>query len=257
MSGSQGVRVTFYGSIQTDEMLKQFQTLRDNQDYDAVLLLTDEGSYELSQDKLELPEIKAPLWMIHLGGKLPRAYNDATLEAIQNNNGGVATDIPTVIKRLATEEANSTAVVDGYSWTMAKSDPNAKLDQTLNQGLDAIAARQLVYNLAQKSKNQLSLPELDTIHQVAKQHGIVTPYSSMIVLVNDQQREQLKAAEAKSDRFDREVETGVEQLNTPFNPFENNQVSGVPEPDIWILLGIVTLALFLIFQRQKAAKITD
>ena len=49
------------------------------------------------------------------------------------------------------------------------------------------------------------------------------------------------------------METGVEQLETPFNPLENAQVSGVPEPDVWILLGIIIIALFLIFQRQKAS----
>jgi len=64
----------------------------------------------------------------------------------------------------------------------------------------------------------------------------------MIVLVNDQQREQLKAAEARTDRFEREVETGTEQLETPFNPFEAAEVSGVPEPDLWILLGMVMQA---------------
>jgi putative PEP-CTERM system integral membrane protein len=243
-------QLTFYGSLQTDEMLQQFQTLRDNQSYDAVLLLTDEGSYELSQDRQELPEMTAPLWMVHLGGKLPKAYTDATLQAIQNSNGGVATDIATVIKRLATEEAKDALVVDGYSWTVSKSDSSTISDP----GLAPIAARQLVSNLGHKGKNQLSIAELDAIHQVAKNYDIVTPYSSMIVLVNDQQREQLKAAEAKSDRFDREVETGVEQLEIPFNPFESNEVSGVPEPDLWILLGIIALALFLVFQRQKALK---
>ncbi|MEL6931369.1 MAG: PEP-CTERM sorting domain-containing protein, partial [Cyanobacteria bacterium J06600_6] len=86
-------------------------------------------------------------------------------------------------------------------------------------------------------------------------NSIVTPYSSMIVLVNDQQREQLKAAEAKADRFDREVETGTEQLDTPFNPFESNEVSGVPEPDVWILLGLVAIALFVLFRRQKFVEI--
>ena len=246
-------QLTFYGSLQTDQMLKQFQKLRDNRDYDAVLLLTDEGSYELSQDKLELPEIDSPLWMVHLGGTFPRAYNDATLQTIQNSNGGIATNISTVIKRLGTEEASSASIVDGYSWTVTKSNSDTNLENRLKP----IAARQLVYSLGQKGKNKLSLAELDIIHQVAKDNDIVTPYSSMIVLVNDQQRAQLKAAEAKSDRFDREVETGAEQLDTPFNPFETAEVSGVPEPDVWILLGIVTLALFLVFHRQKAAKIVD
>ncbi len=249
--------MTFYGSLQTDEMLQQFQSLRDNKNYDAVLLLTDEGSYELSQDQQQVPEMDSPLWMVHLGGKLPRAYNDATLQAIQNSNGGVATDLPTVIKRLATEEASSASVIDGYSWTVTKSALLSELDKISDNGLEAIAARQLVYSLGQQGKNQLSIAELDAIHQVAKNNDIVTPYSSIIVLVNDQQRAQLKAAEAKSDRFEREVETGVEQLETPFNPFETAEVSGVPEPDIWILLAVVSFGLFLVFQRQKAAKIAN
>ncbi|MGL5831759.1 MAG: TIGR02921 family PEP-CTERM protein, partial [Waterburya sp.] len=165
-------------------------------------------------------------------------------------NGGVATDISTVIKRLGTEEAKGTLVVDGYSWTMNKAN-----SATSNpQGIEPIAARQLVSNLGHQGKNQLSLQELDTIHQIAKNNKIVTPYSSMIVLVNDQQRSQLKAAEARTDRFEREVETGTEQLDSPFNPFETAQVSGVPEPDIWILLTIVTLALFLVHEFSSTSQ---
>jgi putative PEP-CTERM system integral membrane protein len=243
-------QLTFYGSLQTNEILQQFQTLGNNQDYDAILLLTDEGSYELAEDQPALPEMNAPLWMVHLGGKLPKAYEDNTLEAIQNSNGGVATDIPTVIQRLGTEEAQATLAIDGYSWTVKKSDSDTS-QNSLNKGLEPLIARQVVSNLGHKVNNQLSLGELDAIHQIAKDHGIVTSYSSMIVLVNDQQREQLKAAEAKTDRFEREVETGAEQLETPFNPFETSQVSGVPEPDVWLLLGIVSFALCLVFKRQK------
>ncbi|MEL6495294.1 MAG: TIGR02921 family PEP-CTERM protein [Cyanobacteria bacterium J06623_7] len=247
-NGSDINKLTFYGSLQTDEMLQQFQTLRGGKEYDGVLLLTDEGSYELSKDKRELPDLNAPLWMVHLGGELPRAYADATLAAIQNSNGGVATNIATVMQRLGTEEAQGGSVIDGYLWTTNKSDAISAGET----GFKAISARQIVAQQAQKGKNKLSVAELDAIHQIAKDNSIVTPYSSMIVLVNDRQREQLKAAEAQADRFDREVETGTEQLDTPFNPFESNTVSGVPEPNLWILLGIVTLALLIVFQRQKA-----
>lgn len=246
--------LVFFGSIQTQDMLQQFQRLRNSGNYDAVLLVTDEGSYELSSDDQDAIAIKSPLWMIHLGGKLPRAYNDAILQTIQNTNGGVANDIPKVIRRLATEEANSSSVVDGYSWLVEKSNSEANLT---GNNLEPIAARQLVSNLSRENKNQLSLAKLDSIHQIAKDYAIVTPYSSMIVLVNDQQRELLKQAEAKSDRFDREVETGAEQLNTPFTPFEVPTVSGVPEPDLWILLGLVAIALLLVWQRQKSPEILD
>ncbi|MEL6786316.1 MAG: PEP-CTERM sorting domain-containing protein, partial [Cyanobacteria bacterium J06607_15] len=171
---------------------------------------------------------------------------------------GVAKDLATVIKRLATEATQTAAVVDGYSWTVSdKSDSGIISEAKSDRGLKAIAARQLVSYLAQKGKNQLSLQELDAIHRVAKSHDVVTPYSSMIVLVNDDQREQLKAAEAKTDRFDREVETGTEQLDQPFNPFESNTVSGVPEPDVWLLLAIVSMALFWLWQKQGLVKESD
>ncbi|ELS03538.1 PEP-CTERM family integral membrane protein [Xenococcus sp. PCC 7305] len=244
----------FFGSMQTQDMLQQFQNLRNGHEYDAVLLVTDEGSYELSSDNQDVMAINSPFWMIHLGGKLPRAYDDAILQTIQNSHGGVANDVPTVIKRLATEEASSSSVVDGYSWSVEKS--NSANALTENK-LKPLAARQLVYSLSQQDKNKLSLAKLDSIHQIAQDYDIVTPYSSMIVLVNDQQRELLKQAEAKSDRFDREVETGAEQLNTPFNPFEVPTVSGVPEPDLWILFFIVAIALLLIFQKQRSAKVID
>ncbi len=242
----------FYGSLQTEDMLKQFQQLSRGSNYDAILLVTDEGSYELSDDKQKIGEVNAPLWMIHLGGEFPRAYNDTVLQAIQNSHGGVAENVVTVMKRLATEQKNGASVVDNYSWTVVQNtDEDAKVS---NNSIEPITARQLVYYLSQNGENPLSLPELDGIHQVAKDYKIVTPYSSMIVLVNDQQREQLRIAEAKKDRFDREVEKGFEDLNKPFSPME---VSGVPEPDVWILLGIVILALLVIFQRQKKANIVD
>jgi putative PEP-CTERM system integral membrane protein len=94
------------------------------------------------------------------------------------------------------------------------------------------------------------LKELDAIHAIAKSYDIVTPYSSMIVLVNEQQKQALKEAEAKSDRFEREVESGKEQLSKPSNPLT---VSGVPEPEEWMLLGISAIALILIGRRQRRA----
>ncbi|MEL6440049.1 MAG: TIGR02921 family PEP-CTERM protein [Cyanobacteria bacterium J06621_8] len=244
-------QLTFYGSLQPEEMLRQFQALRGEDNYDAVLLLTDRGSYELSKDKAEIPKLEAPLWIIHLGGKLPRAYNDQLLQVLQNTNGGVAINIATVMKRLATEAAGGGAVIDGYSWKVSPSDSEEAKATIDSQSLKAIAARQSVSAIARSNKHQLSLTELDTVHQIAKNNDIVTPYSSMIVLVNDRQREQLKAAEQRADRFEREVETGAEQLNTPFNPFETAEVSGVPEPDFWILLGLAILALSVIWQQQQ------
>jgi putative PEP-CTERM system integral membrane protein len=87
--------------------------------------------------------------------------------------------------------------------------------------------------------------QLDAIHALAKTYEIVTPYSSMIVLVNDEQREALKQAEAEKDRFERKVEDGKERLTQSNNPLSVS----VPEPGM--LVGLVAIALFLMVSRQR------
>ena len=161
------------------------------------------------------------------------------------------------MQRVATTAASGKStvnVVDGYVWSYAKT-PKAKAVSRItdadNEGFKPIAARQLITALSkQKTANQLT--QLDAMHSLAKTFKVVTPYSSMIVLVNDAQREQLKAAEAKKDRFDREVESGKEELTKPNNPLN---VSGVPEPEEWLLLIFGAIGLLTIFIRQQRAKI--
>ncbi|MEG4944423.1 TIGR02921 family PEP-CTERM protein [Microcoleus sp. F4-D5] len=254
-------KVTFYGTIQLKDMLQQFAQLRGDKNYDTVFLVSDRHSYELSDDRKPKLSISAPLWTVHLGG-LPPGYDDATLKVIQDSGGGVATDMKEAIQRVATTAASgksTVSVVDGYVWSYAKTPQSEKTAKsaavvesknTGNEGFKPIAARQLITALSkQKSSNQLT--QLDAMHAVAKNFKVVTPYSSMIVLVNDAQREQLKAAEAKSDRFDREVESGKEQLSKPNNPLN---VSGVPEPEEWLLLAVGAIGLLVIFLRQRRAK---
>lgn len=244
---------TFYGTLQLKEMLKQFAQLRGDTAYDGILLVTDEGSYELSDNRKDVPKMPAPLWMVHLGA-FPPAYDDATLKAIQNSGGGISTELPEVLRRLATKAVlgpTVVSVVDGYAWSMeAEQTPtesavaiqNADVTQNAESGFAPLAARQIVTGLSQKGEGQLS--QLDAIHAVAKSYKIVTPYSSMIVLVNDAQREALKKAEAAADRFDRKVENGKEQLNKPSNPLSVS----VPEPGT--VVGLVILSLFLIVSRH-------
>ncbi|MEG4234094.1 TIGR02921 family PEP-CTERM protein [Microcoleus sp. Pol11C3] len=254
-------KVTFYGTIQLKDMLQQFAQLRGDKSYDTVFLVSDRHSYELSDDRKLKLSISSPLWTVHLGG-LPPGYDDATLKVIQDSGGGVSIDMKEAMQRVATTVASgksTVSVVDGYVWSYAKTPQSkktaklaavAELKDTGDEGFKPIAARQLITALSkQKSSNQLT--QLDAMHAVAKNFKVVTPYSSMIVLVNDAQREQLKAAEAKSDRFDREVESGKEQLSKPNNPLN---VSGVPEPEEWLLLAVGAIGLLVIFLRQRRAK---
>ena len=249
-------KLTFYGTIQLKDILQQFAQLRGDKTYDTVFLVSDRHSYELSNDRKNAISMSSPLWIVHLGG-LPPGYDDATLKVIQDSGGGVATDMKEAMQRVATTAASGKSVVnvvDGYVWSYAKTPKAAavpRITNDQNEGFKPIAARQLITALSkQKSSNQLI--QLDAMHSLAKTFKVVTPYSSMIVLVNDAQREQLKAAEAKSDRFEREVESGKEELTKPNNPLN---VSGVPEPEEWLLLGVGAIGLLVVFLRQRRAKV--
>lgn len=193
--------------------------------------------------------------MIHLGG-MPPAYDDNTLQAIQDSGGGVGSDIKEVMQRLATKATlgkSTVNVVDGYTWINVKLSPSelkkiSPLKKPEENEFSPLAARQLVLALSKETSLE-QVSKLDGIHAIAKQFKIVTPYSSMIVLVNDRQRELLKEAEAQRDRFDRQVESGKETLTKPANPMNQE---GIPEPQTWLglILGIGLLIIFRYRQQR-------
>jgi putative PEP-CTERM system integral membrane protein len=243
-------KVTFYGTLQPHEMLEQFQQLQNNTTYDAVLLLTDSGSYELTADRSSPVAMAAPLWFIHLGGFQP-VYDDATLQAIQDSGGGVATQIQDVMQRFGTQSTLGTGainLIDGYAWFVNKTTaPPSPIDT-----FSSIAARQWITHLS-RTNHPNHPAELDAVHTIAKQYDLVTPYSSMVVLVNDAQRKQLKQAEKQSDRFTREVED--QQLPQPSSL--TSPVSAVPEPAEWILILTVAIGLGGLLIQQKHSNLSN
>lgn len=245
-------RAIFYGSIDPKQMLEQFESLSKtaaNPKYDAVIAITDRGSYELTTDKDKPKSMSAPLWMVHLGG-LPFAYDDATLSMIQHSGGSVSTEIETVMQRIATlpslgKDTSLLSVVDNYAWFLSQAkDPTAK---PKDDGFDAIAARQWISQVSQ-SLQPSQLKELDAVHVLAKRYNLVTPYSSMIVLVNEQQKQDLKNAEQGKDRFKRD---GEDKQQLP----PSTNVSATPEPAEWLLLAIVTGMLGVVYRRNTTKSV--
>jgi putative PEP-CTERM system integral membrane protein len=243
-------KAAFYGLLEPRQMLQQFQTLRQGAAYDAVLLMTDPGSYELTENSNMVLSMPAPLWVLHLGGLQP-AYDDATLEAIQSSGGSISTDVQDIMRRIGTQPSlgdgtSFLSVVDDYAWFLSqKPNSSAKTEEAFAP----IAARQWVTQVSQSIQpNQLK--ELDAVHELAKRYKLVTPYSSMIVLVNDQQKKDLKKAEKGSDRFNRTVED--QQLPQPSGL---GQVSAVPEPEEWLLMGVGAILLGVVYRRQRKSKI--
>ena len=236
-------KITFFGTLQYQEMLKQFLQLRGDTRYNGLILVTDEGSYELSDESQKMPKLSAPLWMLHLGA-MPPAYDDATLKLMQKSGGGVATQLTEVFQQVTAKSKLGKSVVsvaDGYAWFIEKKSG----EEIIEDNFAPLAAQKLVLGLSKKM-NLETLEELDAIHAIAKTYKIVTPYSSMIVLVNDEQREALRRAEAAADRFNRKVEDGKEQLTDPNNPLD---AASVPEPGM--ILGMVAMGFFLFILKKK------
>lgn len=232
-------QITFFGKLQLKDLLRQFAQLREDTPYDAVVLISDQGNYELSDDSREVPAIGVPVWVVHLDGLSP-AYDDAMLEILQQSGGGVGTELAEVWQRLETAANLGTpegTVIDGYTW-VTTSVPETVTVKT--DGFAPLASRHLIQALSRKM-DLTQLAELDAIHGIAKTYNVVSPYSSMIVLVNDEQRQALKEAEASADRFNRSIEDGNEVLTQPDNPLS----TPVPEPGM--ILGLVASGGMLIF----------
>ena len=122
---------------------------------------------------------------------------------------------------------------------------------TSNQGFAALAARSLVLAEIQRNRGTINqLETLDYLHALAQEYSIVSPYSSMLVLVNEQQQALLNRLVQGEDRYDREVEAIGE--TSPGSPIP---LAGVPEPHEWLLLGLVAaMLLYLAYMKRSELK---
>lgn len=236
--------IMYYGGQNAAELLAQFDALRAGQIYDAILVLTDGSGYELGEGNIAVVIPAAPVWMIHLGGDFSLGYDDPTLEAIQASGGGATSDLAEALTRLqvalaAGQDTPAIAdVIDGYVWEVT---PGGLADSTVAASADfaPFAARRLILAEVYRRRDALDqLHTLDYLHALAIEHSLVSPYSSMIVLVNTEQQKLLDQLEKRSDRFQREYEEVGETV--PQNPFT---VTGVPEPHEWVLLALAALIL--------------
>ena len=249
--------IIYFGGQDAAELLSQFNELYNNQPYDIVLVLTDQTGFGIMDESLEIAVPKMPVWMIHLGGNFPLGYDDATLAVIQGSGGGVAATVDEAVTRWlvkadAAESDVVTDLVDGYVWQTGALEQMAELtavsanliEHKTTDDFAALAARQVILAAMQRHREKLSsLDLLDSLHALAQDQSIVTPYSSMIVLVNERQEQLLKELEEQDDRFEREFEDVGET--------ETISVTGVPEPEEWLLLILAGLVLVWYWSKSR------
>jgi putative PEP-CTERM system integral membrane protein len=254
--------IVYFGGQNAAELLAQYEELRSDDRYDAVLVFTDGSGYELGENGIAVPIPEAPVWMVHLGSDLPLGYDDKTLEAIQASGGGVVGDLDQALSRLAVapiEEGGSSGIepvsrdlIDGYLWTVLPAGHPESLDtksDPTETGFTPFAARRLILEEMHRYGGDLSkITSLDNLHALAQEFSIVTPYSSMIVLVNLEQQRLLDHLAEGSDRFDREFEELKDTVPSTTTP-----LTGVPEPHEWLLIGLAVIMLLLYASRRHLA----
>ena len=249
--------ILYFGGQNAAELLAQFTELSMNQTYDGVLILTDGSGYELGAAGVELPAIKIPIWLVHIDSDIPLGYDDATLEAIQASGGGVVGSLDEALDRLAfgmLEDGAQRDLLDGYLWSvlpteLAASQAQGAAIHAAGDDFAALAARQMILSEMRQHRGSLDdLETLDQLHALAQEYGIVTPYSSMIVLVNKQQQSLLDNLSELEDRYSREQEAIGETT-----PSTTARLTGVPEPEEWLLLGLAAVLLAWYVLRPRFA----
>ncbi len=234
----------YFGGQNAAQLLQQYDELRDtfatSKQYDVVFVITDDSGYELGEIDFEVPRIEEPVWMIHLGSA-PIGYDDDTLEVLQASGGGSVQNWTDAVVRYTLSAESREYITDTYDNRVWITMPTDEVDTSIpnDPAFAPIAARRYIISEMMANRGDLSdVDQLRDIHAIAVENSIVTPYSSMIVLVNEQQKDRLKELSEQDDAFEREFEeVGQTEM----------QATAVPEPEEWLLIiaGVCLLGYYI------------
>jgi len=155
---------------------------------------------------------------VHLGGGMPRGYDDSTLDAIRRSGGTATDDVDAGLARLSPLN-----FVDGR-----------RVDVSSGCGVSRAAlpvvARQAIL-LADRG-GIAPLAGLDRLHKIAVDAGVITPYSSMLVLLTPGQLARLRQLTNDGSRFDREVTqlAAPETAKAEHAAKDNGRANNAPPP---------------------------
>lgn len=270
----------FFGHNTTANQLRQWQQfVNDSKHYKAILLLTDQGNYE-SREKpgnvmTKTINKETALWILHLGNEPAYAYADKLLESIYHSGGGVGYVLNDVIERISwkqqrtlnqlsnisqnyiwsyevldkpdvfSEQQSALSAIIAHQWISA--DFNRRFKQRANQGSNQ-GSNQPASN---KTQSNSQTEHLDGLHHLAKKNSVVSPFSSMIVLVNKRQEEELEKLSKEKDRFKRDIDQGKKSIVKGNDLFS---VSSVPEPEEWALIIVVMFILSAVSYKKRQEK---
>lgn len=249
----------FFGHNTTIKQLNQWQQLTAKEkQYDVLILLTDQGNYEVKekQSSFSIRQVvtQTPLWILHLGNEAAYAYADQLLDYIYQSGGGVGYSLNEVIERISWKQQRNnhqlSAISQNYIWHYDILDKPVHFS-IIPDDLSAIIAHQWISTDFNRH-NASQLDALDSLHFLAKNNSLVSPFSSMIVLINQRQKKALEKISVDKERFNRAIDSGAKSIVKGHDLFA---ISSVPEPEEWALIIVILFILSLaIIKRQQAQR---
>ena len=239
-----------FGGQDPAELLRQLRDLAPEGRHDAVLVLTDDSPYRLGGAASAPADgwSGGPIWLVHLGDGMPLGYDDGTLDAVLASGGGVAGSVDEALRRWKLRQrplAGEALVdlVDGWSFKVERA-AGSQAEAGASTPLRKAAARQAILaQIRAAGRAVVDMAERDRLQALAKAEGVVSPFSSMIVLIDERQRQRLDALEGEQDRFERETDGAADEPALL-------AVTAVPEPETWMLL---LLAVGLLWWQRRLA----
>jgi len=200
----------FFGNTNYMEMLEKFtiQFKGYANIYKSVILISDIADYRYPEDgiiweygeqtdTLKPGKLACPFIIIQL---LEENYqvdpNDFFYQLVQKSSGGFAKNKQELLNLLYTNNKHiDNLVVFQNGIAYLKSNVSVQTDTLFMD----FATKEFInhYKLGDSSK----LVDIDVLNDMAKKEQIVTKYSSMVALVNQEQIDSLKSAETHLDRY--------------------------------------------------------
>lgn len=208
--------------------------------YDSVIVITDAVDSTINSTTRLSTAMQCPILLLSLNGPATNLADDIT-QNLHFGGGGTVVDAQELVDRLSWtahpprgfQGRELLGVHGGWSFFLS---PHRQDNAVEIPELLPLAGAWFIRGRTPEPGSG-SVGILDRLHEMATRATIVTPYSSMLVLINDAQRAQLEQANNSKGRFDRGNHTSDEEP-LPHPATLDGNLQATPEPGSWALLGL-------------------
>ena len=223
----------------------------------AAVVLTDATLFRNKDEASDYAAVTVPTWFLLLGQKFPNNLSEPLLKRQYEVGGGVTFDVPSTLRavtayQITAAQADILDIDERYTWQIFNTP-----GQTTASGEPLATHKRIMHAIRQGQAK--TTPGLDILQEMAVQAHIVSPYSSMLVLVAEWQQQLLERNKNAADRFERTHEQ--EPVSRPLPRPELGGISAnlftvkaVPEPEEWALMIAASCFLLVYLYKRRCSR---